>query len=416
MTDLDRTSLDRIVPSPHGSPDWDDVMSRCHARGRRRRRHVLVLVAVLVILIGTASAVGGVRDFIAGGFIGLESDESTSRAPQTAEVVLDSSRVSATIAVVTRPRGNGVMDGTVWLVHTDGSGKRKLAGNAFSIAASPDGRMLAFVKAFNVTQETVATANFEIYVMNADGTGQRNLTRDPGRDGAPVWSPDGRKIAFVRGDLFVGDLYVMNADGSGQRKLADDAGEIAWSPDGRRLAFVLRDNEIYVMNADGSGQRRLTRTPAYEEHPAWSPDGRTIAFLRYVHPGGSSVGALYVMNADGSGQHRLALLGHSFPAPAWSPDGRRIAFTRGVHPNPKTSRYYTRQEVYVMNADGTGQRRLAYGTGPFWSPDGRKIAFVRSGPLIGGLYVMNADGSGQRRLARNTTPGWPQTATWLPGR
>ncbi len=64
-----------------------------------------------------------------------------------------------------------------------------------------------------------------------------------------------------------------------------------------------------------------------------------------------------------------------------------------------------------MNADGSGQRRLAYGAQPLWSPDGQRIAFVRSGRLVGGLYVMNADGSGQRRLARNARGG----AAWSPG-
>jgi WD40-like Beta Propeller Repeat len=64
-----------------------------------------------------------------------------------------------------------------------------------------------------------------------------------------------------------------------------------------------------------------------------------------------------------------------------------------------------------MNADGSGQRRLAYGTQPRWSPDGRKIAYLKSGPLIGGLYVMNADGSAQQRLARNAGG-----IAWFPGR
>jgi TolB protein len=81
-----------------------------------------------------------------------------------------------------------------------------------------------------------------------------------------------------------------------------------------------------------------------------------------------------------------------------------------VRPTPETSRFYVRTEIYAMNADGSGQRRLAYGTKPLWSPDGRKIAFFRKGPIIGGLYVMNADGSGQLRLARNVGG-----AAWSPG-
>jgi TolB protein len=76
----------------------------------------------------------------------------------------------------------------------------------------------------------------------------------------------------------------------------------------------------------------------------------------------------------------------------------------------ETARVYVRTEIYVMNADGSGQRRLAYGAQPRWSPDGRKIAYLKSGPLIGGLYVMNADGSAQQRLARNAGG-----IAWLPG-
>jgi Tol biopolymer transport system component len=116
-----------------------------------------------------------------------------------------------------------------------GAGKRWLTLTAWRIPAwSPDGRRIAF--------ESVRDGNGEVYVINADGSGQRNLTRKPRDDFAPAWSPGGRKIAFL-----------SNRDGN---------------------SFVSkRDSnpEIYVMNTDGSGQRNLTRSPADEGWFAWSP-------------------------------------------------------------------------------------------------------------------------------------------------
>ena len=103
----------------------------------------------------------------------------------------------------------------------------------------------------------------------------------------------------------------MNADGSGQRKWAPNVWPI-WSPDGRKIAFG-RSGDIYVMNADGSGQRQLTRYPRWDDWPTWSPDGRKIAFMRSRSQSSQDI---YVMNADGSGQQRLVRNALSV---AWSP-------------------------------------------------------------------------------------------------
>lgn len=125
--------------------------------------------------------------------------------------------------------------------------------------------------------------------MNADGSGQRRLVRDTwniptqpwsqdGTIGAPRWSPDGRKLLFVSRRDRNADIHVINADGSGLRNLTRNSardGHPVWSPDGRKIAFISsRDLEpaIYVMNADGSQQRNVTRgihriSPGF----AWSP-------------------------------------------------------------------------------------------------------------------------------------------------
>jgi Tol biopolymer transport system component len=283
-----------------------------------------------------------------------------------------------------------------------------LAGSAAGVgvatrAAEANGQIV-FVRGWS-------DGNREIYVMNADGSGQRRLTRNPADDASPAWSPDGSRIAFdssrngipvcdvLRCSSGNSEIYVMNSDGSGQRRLtrnpADDEAP-AWSPDGRKIAFMsYRDGsyEIYVMNADGSGQRRLTRGSDADEDPAWSPDGRLITFVRSLPDANDEI---YVMNADGSGQHRLTRGLAQDKSPAWSPDGRRIAFDRD-------------NALYVMNADGGGLRRLTRsgGSDPTWSPDGRRIAFDSSRDDRHGvddIYILNLDGSGVRRLTRNAAP------------
>jgi Tol biopolymer transport system component len=256
----------------------------------------------------------------------------------------------------------------------------------------------------------------DIYVMNADGSGQTNLTNYPTADEKPAWSPDGAKIVFTSQRVGLSEIYVMNADGTDLTRLTNNASlnsSPAWAPDGAKIAFIISrvgEDDIYVMNADGSGQTRLTTIPGFFHwSPTWSPDGAKIAFGARSRRGGRS--EIYVINADGTGQTKLTNNDTADVDPAWSPDGTKIAFR---------SRRDGNDEIYVMNADGTGQTRLTNNPTddrqPSWSPDGGKIVFTSlrdGGPAE--VYVMNADGTGQTRVTNNDwrddSPAWSPIAS-----
>jgi Tol biopolymer transport system component len=165
--------------------------------------------------------------------------------------------------------GNGT-----YVVNADGSGQRRLGPGGLDPQWSPDGRRIAYLDG--------SSGTFQLYVMNADGTAKHHVARGDG----PSWSPDGRKIAFLadpatqRSPLAKQnpEIYVVNADGTGLKRLTNnrvwDQAPL-WSPDGKLIAFFTvrnGDDEIYVMNADGSGQRNVSRLPARDVGLfSWSP-------------------------------------------------------------------------------------------------------------------------------------------------
>ena len=296
-----------------------------------------------------------------------------------------------------------------------GAGALLIGGASAPAAVNSNGVTGDDSPSWSPTGNEIAYTSFQhsagdIYVMRPDGSDKRRLTTDPAYDDIPMFSPDGKRIAFVSNRSGSLQIWVMNADGSDQHQLTSSAGTNyfpTWSPDGSRIAFRSdRDGnpEIYSMRADGSDVKRLTDDPAsIDFSPNWGADGRII-FVSNRGTGGKS--SLWVMNGDGSDQHRLTPREFVWNelSPVWSPDGKRIAF-QADRDVPVGNR-----ELYVMNADSTGLKRLTRYPGqdnwPTWSPDGKQIAFARGPtPFSNEIYVMNADGTHQRELTLPTLGG-----------
>ena len=255
---------------------------------------------------------------------------------------------------------------------------------------SPDGQKIAyFTSSFGFLDGSLS-------VMNADGTNRISLGCSVGdairETGFPAWSPDGQKIAYFT----------------------------ASSPEGSP------EVKFCVINADGTTEGRLiTLFSETSEHPtylrslAWSPDGKRIAFARGTLPADTSTVSadssepasastegligIHLINVDGTGLRKLTSLhedtiSQERGGPVWSPDGKRIAFI--------DANRYGETELNVINADGSGPRSRTNPPGvshtafPTWSPDSEKLAF--SCPRSD-LCVINADGTGLKRIATNVS-------------
>jgi len=251
-----------------------------------------------------------------------------------------------------------------------------------------------------------------IYVVDPAGGGERLIKQQGLNEGfqGPTWSPDGSKIAYTLGHSRVPDIEVMAADGSGVKRVTNtgDAVDPAWSPDASMMAFrtqmfsVQGYFAIFVMNAGGTRPRLLG--PGIDAD--WSPDCSRVAFVR---PSGEFDRRFEIHTIAADGTDRRLTSGPYDGQPSWSPDGRQLAFARS-----EGNRTY----LYVVNADGTGERRLRpIIQEPAWSPDGRQIAFV--GENVN-LWVINADGTGARAVTAtgpaflNVQPDWQPVSAARP--
>ncbi|HEU0225051.1 MAG TPA: hypothetical protein VFR29_06415 [Steroidobacteraceae bacterium] len=268
--------------------------------------------------------------------------------------------------------------------------------------------------------------NYEIYSVNADGTGLARLTDNDSYDGEPAWSPDGQRIAFVSGrdfdasgNLGVGsELYVMDTDGSNVERLTfsrSRAGRPTWSPDGTRIAYESFSDgsaNLWEVPAGGGTPTLLFSSPGFDGLPAWSPDGTRLALVSdwFAY---DIVTDVFLINADGSG-FTAVTDGNIFDQvnyedPAWSPDGGRLAMT--VSTRLGTFDYLTQIGLGGANGSdlallptlaGTTLDGVSVGT-PSWSPDGTMVAYTSCSDGMCHVVWIKADGSARGEIIRN---GW----------
>ena len=243
---------------------------------------------------------------------------------------------------------------SIWAIPPSASRGRRILRNkqnAKRPRLSPDRRWVAFDGA---PPGKRSMSDFDIQLVRLDGTGLHALTSSADWDIDAQWSPDGKMLAFTRSApsptaCSDGSVWVVHADGSDARRLVTGCGA-RWSPDGARLVYEAGEGDLYVVDIDGSDRHRLLKTRLPETPAGWSRANKI----------------LFTRNHDDIG---------------------RIA------------------DILVMNADGTGVRRVGDGFAGGWSPSGRQILYTRS--FFSALFVMNADGSHKHRISRRVIAAEP---------
>ena len=244
------------------------------------------------------------------------------------------------------------------------------------------------------------TGNLDIYITTMTlGYPTVNLTNHSAGDDEFCWSPTGNQLAFLSDRSGQWELWVINANGTGATQLTANGGtkaNPAWSPTGNKIAFVY-NGDICVYDLTNNSSQNLTMGNGNNRMPCWSPSGNQIVFASDR----SGNWDIWVMNADGTGVIQLTNDIQVELRPVWSPNGQKIAFERG-------------SDVWVMDANGASPLNLTNGVGAFnglptWSPNSQSIAFERDGDI----YRINANGTGLTQLTTMGScfsPHWSKSA------
>lgn len=280
---------------------------------------------------------------------------------------------------------------------------------------------------FFIARRIPNRADWQMFLMNADGTNQRAVSNNIVRCAPPIVSNNGRKVAFTTYDNdFNYNLYVIDINGQNQTLLARAkyyCGSPVWSKDDSRIAFVKNENgeratDIYSINGDGTEEVRLTNDGG-SFAPQYSPDNKSIIFSSY----NTNWMGIYKMNTDGSHKQLLTPGEKSFRNPQISPNGKMIAMT---------SIDWNGSQIFVMNADGKNLKQITFtvtpdhddtgfprdGNGnPVWSPGSDKLAYVSSANKRPDIFVINSDGRGNKQLTntgvKNEDPVWTKDGEYL---
>jgi TolB protein len=244
----------------------------------------------------------------------------------------------------------------------------------------------------------------DIYAMDFDGRNVRQLTSVRSLVINPAAGRSGKIVYTSYAKLFP-QIWIMNSDGSGKREVATGIelnASPSLSPDEAQIAFAgssKGNTDIYSVNAGGGGLRRLTTTRAIEASPAWSPAGRQILYTSDQ----SGTPQIYVVDPEGSGARRVTFAGNWNDEAAWSPDGARIVFAcRNEGDFNICLMDFATGQTVQLTAEGSNGH-------PTWSPDGEKIVYSSRRGGRTHIYTMDLNGQNKRQLTdsgNNLQPAW----------